>query len=137
MTSFQFPSFSFPKPCLGCLPTVGAGATVLASVLTHSSATTTTSTILATTTFSTPIGTGVSIALLATWLVTIVSVDVVRDVWNQHMRARKQRALEAAWGRQKQAVLHELVTTGILSHMVRNPYTRVLPTVLQVATTDL
>ena len=133
MSLYVLPSISFRLPTCGCLQTLGATATILFSIV----MTTTFSNnkdrhgnnASLTTTFPAPLLTPTQSALLLTaWLTAIAYMDCASKCWQQR---QKERALRAAVVAQHEAVMHELVTTGLLSHVMRHHHTRILPWIYQ------
>ena len=83
-------------------------------------------------------GTNTPMAAMTSWLAFVAvlsSISSVRLWWDRRQRAKakaaKARATMAQVRLQKQRVLAELVVTGVLSHMMRNPYSRILPIVME------
>ena len=123
---------SLRLPTCSCLPTLGAGAVVLVSVLSPSKFMD-----MHATTLPTPwLTQRQSVVLLVVWLVVLASGDCAATCWRRLRAAvaHKERAARVRLQAQKQAVLAELQSTGLLSHMMRNPASRVLPFVLRRGT---
>jgi hypothetical protein len=122
------------KPSCHCLSTLGCGILLVSSIAAPSSvtsvATLSTSPALPLVTLSTP----VAALLLVGWFVVMGAWDdcgVVQAVTTWWRKRRAQLQASELLKLQKQAVLEELLDTGLLSHMLRNTHTRILPLVLQ------
>ena len=123
-------------PNCGCLPTLGCGALIFVTIVAppqiagSSSSVALAAAPVQLVQWSNP----VSALLIVSWIITMVAFDdcgvvkLLTDWWNQ---GHQKRADNAALKRQKQAVLEELTTTGLLSHMMRNPHSRILTPLLE------
>ena len=131
-------------PTCSCLPTLGCGLVVLISIVSpaqnHHSSTHSHGSLP-----PTPLLTqGQSAALLLGWLCLLAASDCVTDAlqrWRQaRLQAHKERNEMLSLQQHKQVVLEELQTTGLLSHMMRNPSTRILPCIndnIMIVTTKM
>ena len=115
------------------LQQLSAGATVLLSILAMNDEN---HHMACCASFSSPqpssvLSTTASALWLTTWLLVLWYKDCATAAYDQWTKAQAERALRAAITRQYAAVLRELTDTGLVSHCVRNPYTRILPWIHQ------
>eukprot|EP00977_Amphora_coffeiformis_P008695 scaffold1982_cov93-Amphora_coffeaeformis.AAC.17 len=132
-------------PTCSCLPTLGCGLVVLLSIMfpgvkdhhQHLSGSSPSNNLS-----QTPLMSQCqSAALLLGWLCLLAASDCITGAaltWHQtRLQAHKERRAAQRWQQQHRNVLQELQSTGLLSHMMRNADTRVLPwVILTMKTTE-